>query len=225
MSDFGLRLLAIDHKKYGSRAFLPRAPFPRFTKSTIRRSIMTEGDSAHSTPPEDDSNILHFRPPAINLRRQISRPARRAEPLSPQKALAEREKLSLIIKAAVTYCGSYAAYAAGFAADHTADWVFCGAGDIIGGKHVNSYMGALRRLTRLIQQDGNLLTVELWSVASVARLLFEHNTQPDGYVDLQAKEMKFLRAFARLVERLCKEQYDRELAAIYSNSGPAGGAA
>jgi hypothetical protein len=186
---------------------------------------MTEVDNVHSAPPEDDSNILQFRPPAINMRRQVSRPACRAEPLSPQKALSERVRLSLIIKAVVTYSSSHAAYVAGFEADHTADWVFCGAGDIIGGKHVKSYTRALRELTRLIQQDVNLLTVELWSVASVARLLFEHNKEPDGYVDLQAQEIQFLQAFAQLVERLCKEQYDRELAAMHSNPGPAGGAA
>jgi hypothetical protein len=187
---------------------------------------MPEVDNVQGAQPEDDSNILQFQPPAINLRRQVSRrPARRDDLLSPQKALAEREKLSLIIKAAVTYCSSHAAYVAGFEADHTADWVFCGAADIIGGTYVKSYTRAMRELTRLIQQDGNLLTVELWSVASVARLLFEHNKQPDGYVDLQDKEIQFLRAFAQLVERLCNEQYDRELAAMSSNPGPAGGAA
>jgi hypothetical protein len=183
---------------------------------------MTEGDSVQSAPPEDNSNILQFRPPAINMRRPVSRPAKA---LSPTQALREREKLSHIIKAAVTYSSSYAAYVAGFAADHTGDWVFCGAGDIIGGRYVDSYMRALSKLTKLIQQDGNLLTVELWSVASVARLLFEHNKQSDGSVDLQGKEIEFLQAFARLVERLCDEQYTRELAALSSNPGPAGGAA
>jgi hypothetical protein len=58
------------------------------------------------------------------------------------------------------------------------------------------------------------MTVELWSLASVAGFVLKQ-TEEVG-VELVGEEMEFLKSFAQLVERLCKDQYSRELKAVQS---------
>ena len=54
------------------------------------------------------------------------------------------------------------------------------------------------------------MTVELWAIASTAGLVMKQ-TDETG-VELDDQEMAFLKSFARLVGRLCKDQYHREVA-------------
>jgi hypothetical protein len=65
--------------------------------------------------------------------------------------------------------------------------------------------GSLRQLTRLMKGKGDVTTVDLWSAASVARLVLK---QADD-VGLDEDEMEFVRSFVRLADRLCEERYSR----------------
>jgi hypothetical protein len=56
------------------------------------------------------------------------------------------------------------------------------------------------------------MTVEVWSLASVAGFVLKQ-TEEVG-VELVDEEMEFLKSFARLVERICKDQYNRETTAV-----------
>lgn len=58
------------------------------------------------------------------------------------------------------------------------------------------------------------LSVELWSLASVAGFMINLGTEPGA--ELQDDEIAFLKSFAGLVERLCKDQYQRETEAVRS---------
>jgi len=67
-----------------------------------------------------------------------------------------------------------------------------------------------RKLAKLMDGATALMTVELWAIASTAGLVMKQ-TDETG-VELDDQEMAFLKSFARLVERLCKDQYHREVA-------------
>jgi hypothetical protein len=164
---------------------------------------MSEGNSP--------DNVVKFQPPAVNPPRTVSR---RVEPLSPWKARAEHEKTSRIIRAATAYCCSKSTLAPGFIADHTCDGVFAGFGGIVGERHVRSAERSMKTLVRLMESTACVMTVELRSLASVAGYVlkeFEENQ-----IDITGNELEFLKSFARLVDRLSKEQYDRESASLQS---------
>ena len=127
-----------------------------------------------------------------------------------------REKSSRIIKAAVTYCCSKATGEPGFIADHTADSLFAGSCGIVGGAHWERAERSLRTLVRLMNKADHVMTVELWSLASVAGVVLQEAEQPGA--ELVDEEMKYLKAFFRMVERLCDEQYDHERKAQRSDA-------
>jgi hypothetical protein len=72
----------------------------------------------------------------------------------------------------------------------------------------------MRRLVKLMKGSAGLMTVELWSLASVAGFVL-NQTEEVG-VELVDEEMEFLKSFVRLVERICKDQYNRETEAVRS---------
>jgi hypothetical protein len=72
----------------------------------------------------------------------------------------------------------------------------------------------MRKLVKLMNGAAGLMTVEVWSLASVAGFVLKQ-TEEAG-VELVDEEMAFLKSFAQLVERLCKEQYNREIKAVRS---------
>jgi hypothetical protein len=156
------------------------------------------------------ATVLALRPRAINL------PVQRAEAegLSPWKARSKHEGTSNVIKAAVSYCCSKATAEPGFIADHTCDSVFAGYGGIVGDKHMREAARSMRKLVKLMNGATNLMTVELWSLASVTGSVLKQ-TEEVG-VELDDEEVKFLKSFARLVERICKDQYNRESEAVQS---------
>jgi hypothetical protein len=114
----------------------------------------------------------------------------------------------------VSYCCSKATAEPGFIADHTCDGIFAGYGGIVGDKHMREAARSLRKLVKLMNGATNLMTVELWSLASVTGSLLKQ-TEEVG-VELDEEEVKFLKSFARLVERICKDQYNRESEAVQS---------
>lgn len=157
--------------------------------------------------PLPSATILEMRPRAINLLAQ--RPE--YEGLSPWKAKSKHEETSSIIKAAVTYICNQSAWAPGFIADHTCDGVF--AGGIVGDKHTRAAARSKRKLVNLMDQATTVLTVELWSLASVVRFVVKQIEDDEPF---DQEELRFLKSFAGLVERLCEDQYKRELQAVKS---------
>jgi len=167
------------------------------------------GDSPKpAQDPVPSAIILELRPRAINL--PVQRPE--DEGLSPWKAKSKREETSELIKAAVAYCCSMATAEAGYIADHTCNGVFAGYGGIIGDKHMRAADRSLRKLVKLMNGATDLMTVELWSLASVSVFIMNKGKEPGE--EIESEEMEFLQSFARLTERICKVQYDREIKAV-----------
>jgi hypothetical protein len=160
-----------------------------------------ESGNLTTDSPRPSATVLALTPRPINLPVQRSE----AEGLSPWKARSKREGTSEVIKAAVSYCCSKATAEPGYIADHTCDGLFAGYGGIVGDKHMREAARSLRKL---------VMTVELWSLASVTGSVLKQ-TEEVG-VELVDEEMKFLKSFARLVERICKDQYNRESEAVRS---------
>jgi hypothetical protein len=113
----------------------------------------------------------------------------------------------------VAYCCHQSTCAPGFIADHTCDGVFAGYGGIVGDKHMRAAGRSKRMLVKLMDQTTNVLTVELWSLASVARYIVK---QIEDDKPFDQEELGFLKSFAGLVERVCKDQYNRESQAVRS---------
>ena len=178
------------------------------------------GQPESGTPTGDSPNAVHALLPSatvLELRpRAINPPIQRAEDegLSPWKAGSKREAASDVIKAAVTYCCSKATAEPGYIADHTRDGVFAGCCGIVGDKHTRTADRSLRKLVKLMDGATGLMTVEVWSLASVASLVLKQSDEFDG--ELEDKEISFMKSFTRLVERLCKDQYHRETQAVRS---------
>jgi hypothetical protein len=160
--------------------------------------------------PLSGATVLALRLRAINL------PIRRGEDegLSPWKARSKHEETSNVIKAAVAYCCSKATAEPGYIADHTCDGVFAGYGGIVGAKYMRDADRSMRKLVKLMDGAAGLMTVEVWSLASAAGFVLKQ-TEEVG-VELVDEEMEFLKSFARLVERICKDQYNRETEAVRS---------
>lgn len=84
----------------------------------------------------------------------------------------------------------------------------------MGEKHVKGADRSIRKLVKLMNQPSTgMLTVELRSLACVAGYVMK---QMEDDEPIEEKEIAFLRSFARLVERLCEDQYKRELQAVRS---------
>jgi hypothetical protein len=84
----------------------------------------------------------------------------------------------------------------------------------VGGKYMREADRSLRKLVKLMGPADNLMTVELWSLASVASFVLKQADEPGE--ELQDEEIGFMKSFARLVERVCKDQYHREIKAVQS---------
>jgi hypothetical protein len=85
--------------------------------------------------------------------------------------------------------------------------VFAGYGGVVGDKHMRAAGRARRKLVKLMDQTTDVLTVERWALASVAGLILKAIEDDEPY---DQEELGFLKSFAGLVERLCKDQYGRE---------------
>jgi hypothetical protein len=91
--------------------------------------------------------------------------------------------------------------------------VFAGYGGIVGEKHAKAADRSIRKLAKLMDQSAGVLTVALRSLARVAGFVMK---QMEDDEPIEEKEIAFLKSFARLVERVCADQYERELRAVRS---------
>lgn len=148
---------------------------------------MLEADCVLSTPNHTVLQIADFRKPDAP-----------SVPEQPPVYSDETDRKSPIIRAAVIYTASQGAFDGAFLADHTDNLVL--AGGRLGDVYIARRDAALRRLTRHIRRAKTVRPVELWAVASVARVL----VGGDDTVNLEAFEHDFLRVFFQLVENDCK---------------------
>ena len=149
---------------------------------------MLEADGVFSTA--NDLVVLQiddFRRPAA--------PAARVPEQAPEYS-DEIDRKSAIIRAAVIYTTSQGAFDGGFLADHTDNLVM--AGGYLANRYTQQRDSALRRLTRHIQRAKTVRPVELWAVASVARVLCGDGLES---FNLENFERDFLCAAFELVER------------------------
>jgi hypothetical protein len=56
--------------------------------------------------------------------------------------------------------------AGGFIADHTGDGMFAGHDGIVGGAYLDKADRSFRKLMKLMDRSDDVMTVELWSLAS-----------------------------------------------------------
>jgi hypothetical protein len=194
---------------------IERPMFPSRVESVDSFSLQPaigqpEGENLTGDSPKPSATVLALRPRAINP------PVQRAEDegLSPWKARSKHEQTSDVIKAAVAYCCNKCTAEPGYIADHTGDGVFAGYGGIVGEKYLKAADRSIRKLVKLMDGAAGLMTVEVWSLASVAGFVLKQ-TEEVG-VELVDDEMEFLKSFVRLVERICKDQYNRETTAVQS---------
>jgi hypothetical protein len=89
-----------------------------------------------------------------------------------------------------------------------------GYGGIVGDRYMRGAGRSLRKLVKLMGAADNLMTVELWSLASAASFVLKQADEPGG--ELEDEEIGFMKSFARLVERLCKDRYNREIQTVRS---------
>jgi hypothetical protein len=68
---------------------------------------------------------------------------------------------------------------------------------------------SLRKLVKLADGASGPMTAEVWSLASVAGFVLKQ--ADEAGLELHVDELAFLKSFTRLVERLCEDQYRREV--------------
>jgi hypothetical protein len=162
--------------------------------------------------PTQGATVVKLRPPKVEQRPlpvpcEVS-PSSKADKI-------EHEKNSQILKTAVTYCCSKATAAASFVADHTGESLFAGYDGIVGGAHLDKAERSLRKLIKLMNRSDDLLTVELWSLASVTGFILREADEPG--IELEEEQREYLKSFVRVVERQCHTRYEQEWAAAHSS--------
>lgn len=173
---------------------------------------MSETSTSDPQTPPTGAVVIKFRPPQVG--NQLPMTMDQPEPMT----MDQPEQNSRIIKAAVTYCCGKATAAGGFIADHTGDALFGGYGGIVAGPYLDRADRSLRKLTKLMDQADDVMTGELWSLASVAGLIVKEAQEPGG--EVIDEELDYLKSFTRLVERSCHVRYEREWKAARSSRDP-----
>lgn len=161
--------------------------------------------------PSTSATVIELKPSKAKRPRG---PVACEHPSSTKADMVEREENSLILKAAVTYCCTRSTDAGGFIADHTGDGMFAGHDGIVGGAYLDKAERSFRKLVKLMDKADDVMTVELWSVASVAGFILKEATETG--VELIDEEIEYLKSFLGLVGRFCHEQYEREWSAVHS---------
>ena len=180
------------------------------SNDTVHELIPSKSPKPAQLPPTS-ATVIELKPSKAKRPRQ---PVACEPPSSSKADKVEREKDSRILKAAVTYCCTKSTDAGGFIADHTGDGIFAGYDGIVGGAYLDKAERSFRKLMKLMNQTDDVMTVELWSLASVAGFILKEATEPG--MELVDEEMEYLKSFLRLVGRFCHEQYEREWSAAHS---------
>ncbi|MCG2639670.1 MULTISPECIES: hypothetical protein [Bradyrhizobium] len=170
---------------------------------------MTEADSVHSTPPLNSSasNVID-----LSAARAAAEPAAPA-PLGtiakvkrlapPPKSEEELDRESKIMRAAVTYTALNGLWNGAWIAEHTGNSTVA---EIVVEGVCERRDAVLRKLTRLIRKTEAARTVEIWSLASVAKVVLNQNGDEESGRNLRDFEILFLQSMFELIERSCQRE-------------------
>jgi hypothetical protein len=167
---------------------------------------MTEADSVHSTPPTNTSaNIID-----LSAARAAANAAVLAQiiPAAPPSRLDTEEELdraSAIMRCAVTYTSLNGALNGAWIAEHTGNSTIA---EIVNKGVWERRDAMLRKLTRLMRKAEKVRTVELWSIASTAKVVMNQNGDGESGRNLQDFEIAFLQSLLELIERDCDHRED-----------------
>jgi hypothetical protein len=171
---------------------------------------MTEADSVHSTPPLSSSSNIIDLAAAREAAARISdlSPAAvaavMARPISPvSEEVDDLDRKSKIMRAAVTYTALNGAWNGAWIAEHTGNSTVA---EIVTNGVCERRDAALRRLTRLMRKTDWARTVEIWSLASVAKVVMNQNGDGESGSNLRDFETLFLQSLFDLIERNCERE-------------------
>jgi hypothetical protein len=164
---------------------------------------MTEADSVHSTPPTNTSaNIIDLSAARASATEAIAAQIP-AEPPSRLKTEEELDRVSAIMRCAVTYTSINGAINGAWRAEHTGNSTVA---DIVIEGVFERRNEVLRKLTRLMKKASAVRTVELWSLASLADVVMDQQGDEASGGSLDPFEIEFMRSLFRLVERDCESR-------------------
>lgn len=105
------------------------------------------------------------------------------------------------MRAAVTYTSLNAAFNGAWIAEHTGNSTVA---EIVNHGVWERRNAELRKLTRLMSKTSKVRTVELWSLASVAKVVMNQNGDGESGRNLEGFEISFLQSIFELIERDCE---------------------
>jgi hypothetical protein len=156
-------------------------------------------------PPVTNSAPLNASPDNV-VQLMKERQKQPVPPANPSRA--ERERSSVILRTAATFAASHGAWLMGFEVDHTAEWEFADCNGIIGKGHFDRSQRMMHKLTKIGRSSAVPTVTELWSVASVVAIVLAE-AEKNAW-SFEPREADFLKAFVKMVERSCEENYRLE---------------
>ncbi|EIG56091.1 hypothetical protein [Bradyrhizobium sp. WSM1253] len=126
-----------------------------------------------------------------------------AAPPSRLKTEEELDRVSAIMRAAVTYTSINGAINGAWRAEHTGNSTVA---EIVIEGMWERRNAVLRKLTRLMKKASAVRTVELWSLASLADIVMDQQGDEASGGSLEPFEIEFMRSLFRLVERDCESR-------------------
>ena len=112
----------------------------------------------------------------------------------------ELDRTSAIMRAAVTYTALNGSFNGAWIAEHTGNSTIA---NIVTKGVWERRDATLRKLTRLMRKAEKVRTVELWSIASTAKVVLNQNGDEESGRNLEDFEIAFLQSLLELVERDC----------------------
>jgi len=115
----------------------------------------------------------------------------------------ELDRASAIMRCAVTYTSLIGAINGAWTAEHTGNSTVA---EIVSKGLWERKDASLRKVTRLIRKSGTVRPVELWSLASLAKVVINQSGDGESGRNLEDFEMLFLQSVLELIERDCESR-------------------
>jgi hypothetical protein len=122
---------------------------------------------------------------------------------TPPKSEEEFDRESLIMRAGVTYTALNGSLNGAWIAEHTGDSTVA---EIVNEGVWERRNAVLRKLTRLMRKAETVRTVEIWSLARVARVVMNQNGDGESGRNLEDFAILFLGSLFELIERNCENR-------------------
>ncbi|UWU87924.1 hypothetical protein N2605_16230 [Bradyrhizobium yuanmingense] len=120
---------------------------------------------------------------------------------TPPKSEEELDRESQIMRAAATYTALNGSWNGAWIADHTGNSTVA---EIVNKGLWERRDAVLRKLTRLMRKAETVRTVEIWSLASLAKVVMNQNGDGESGRNLEDFEILFLQSLFELIERNCQ---------------------